>query len=389
LLLYQGNGFVGKVRCQGQFGGPGDHDVRAVVCPGDKRFVGAGKIALSGFGAVHPQGCPLGIAEIDPGHQRTELLSGGPDQLLSRLVDALLCQTPPQVPDLCAIGAGVAGDGQSGSGFCPQTVTIKPVWVMVLDHDLMQWSALHLWSGYTEFVEHGFIALPPGQYKLASVKPTGLLVVLEVDGCGSVAVAQPASLLPVNLKNASGAAVIGQRFDHRGHIENHIHQLIEAALEGAVLENSGTVFFGDLVDSPTGRLAGEKSGHPRQCTAAGPNIKMIAENGRPAEINVAFAREAGPPVVRHVGNGFRGTGDTAAEGVFDAAVNHALAGGCLIATQRGLFKQYRIVASLDQPVEQPETGDTTTNNGDIATEVGVVLVFFHRKQKVLLPLVER
>jgi hypothetical protein len=70
-------------------------------------------------------------------------------------------------------------------------------------------------------------------------------------------------------------------------------------------------------------------------------------------------------------------------------VNLALAGSRLVAAQRGLFKQYRIIASLDQPVEQPETGDTTTNNGDIATEVGVFLAFFHRKLKVLLPLVER
>ena len=334
------------------------------------------------------QGGPLCIAEIDPGHQRIELLSGGSDQLLSRLVNAFLCQAPSQVPDLCSVGAGVAGDCQSGSGFCPQTVAIKPVWVMVLDHDLMQWAALHLWSGDAEFVEHGFIALSPGQHKLASVKPTALLAVLKVDGRSSLAVEQPASLLPVNMKNASGA-VIGQRLDHRRYIENHIHQLVEAALECAVLKNGGPVLFGHLVDSPTGRLAGEKSGHPRQCTAAGPQIKMIAENGSPAEVNVPFARQAGTPVARHISNGFRGAGDTAAEGIFDTAVNHALAGGCLVAAQRGLFKQYRIIASLDQPVEQPETGDTTTNNGDIATEVGVFLAFFHRKLKVLLPLVER
>lgn len=78
---------------------------------------------------------------------------------------------------------------------------------------------------------------------------------------------------------------------------------------------------------------------------------MIAENGCPAEVNVAFARQAGSPVVRHIRNGLRGTGDTAAEGIFDTAVNHALAGSGLIATQRSLFKQYRVVASLDQPVE--------------------------------------
>ncbi len=106
---------------------------------------------------------------------------------------------------------------------------------------------------------------------------------------------------------------------------------------------------------------------------------MIAENGRSTKVNVAFTREAGPPVIRHVGNGFRGTSEPAAECIFYTAVYHALAGGCLIATQRHLLKQYRIVASLDQPVEQPETGDTSTNNGDIATEVGVVLAFFHRK----------
>ncbi len=259
---------------------------------------------------------------------------------------------------------------------------------MVLDHDLMQWAALHLWSGDTEFVEHGFIALSPGQHKLASVKPAALLAVLKVDGRSSLAVEQPASLLPVNLKNASGA-VISQRLDHCGYVENHIHQLVKAALECIVLENGGPIVFGHLVDPPTGRLAGEKGGHTRECTAAGPQIKMIAENGRPAEVNVPFARQAGAPVIRHVCNGFRGACDTAAEGIFDTAVNHTLAGGCLVAAQRGLFKQHRIIASFDQPVEQPETGDTTTNNGDIAAEVRVILAFFHRKQRVLLPLVER
>ena len=68
---------------------------------------------------------------------------------------------------------------------------------------------------------------------------------------------------------------------------------------------------------------------------------MFTEHARTAQINVTCTLHAASPVRRHVGNRLRCTGQSTAQRVFHAAVDHALRSYRLATTQRLLLEQRR------------------------------------------------
>jgi hypothetical protein len=92
---------------------------------------------------------------------------------------------------------------------------------------------------------------------------------------------------------------------------------------------------------------------------------VIAENAGVAQIDIAFAAQAGAPVFGHLGDGFRSAGECTRKGIFHAAVDHALGGEGLVTPQGVGFKQGKVKTGVFGAVSQPEPGNTAANNGQI------------------------
>ncbi len=91
----------------------------------------------------------------------------------------------------------------------------------------------------------------------------------------------------------------------------------------------------------------------------------LAEYLQVAQIHRVVAGHGGTPAVRHGGNGFGLAGQGAAKGILEAAMNNALAGQSLVATQVAGFQQQALIPGCMKPVDQPQPGDTATKNQHI------------------------
>src|SRR5690606_17290617 len=138
--------------------------------------------------------------------------------------------------------------------------------------------------------------------------------------------------------------------------------------EAGVLEQAGQLVAGHRIDPPAYRLAGEKAAEPGGEAPGGPHVEVVAEDARPPQIQVPLAPQAGPPVVGHLGDGLRRTGEGAPQGVLDAAVDHPLAGQGLVAAEGFALQQDGVVALPEQVVEGPKSRDTTADDGDVDGE---------------------
>src|SRR5690606_5270205 len=142
-------------------------------------------------------------------------------------------------------------------------------------------------------------------------------------------------------------------------------QAIETALEVVVAQQWRTLVIRDRINSTAGQFACQKRGKARGDGLAGPHVKVIAEDAGVAQVNLAVPAQTGTPVARHLGDSFRGARQGAAEGIFHAAVDHALGGNRLITAQGPGLKQRKMIACVPEPISQPQARDTPADDGDI------------------------
>ena len=98
----------------------------------------------------------------------------------------------------------------------------------------------------------------------------------------------------------------------------------------------------------------------------------IAEHLQLAKVHRIVAGHGGAPAVRHGGNGFRFTGQVAAQGILEAAVDNALAGQGLVAAQGVGFQQQALVTGGVEPVDQPQAGNATAEDQNVGFQRGVI-----------------
>ena len=127
----------------------------------------------------------------------------------------------------------------------------------------------------------------------------------------------------------------------------------------------------ERIDAAAQRLAAEEGLQPRAVATARPHIVMRREHAAAAQIHVALAQQAAPPVFRHRRNRTAGRAEHPVQGVLQAAVDDALRGDGLAAAETRLFQQHGVKAALAQAVEQPQAGDAAAQNDDVSGKCAI------------------
>ena len=117
-----------------------------------------------------------------------------------------------------------------------------------------------------------------------------------------------------------------------------------------------------LLHAAAHRLAGEEAGQVAGQGARRPQVVGLGQHAYAAQIQLAVAAEGFAPTSGHVGDGFRGAGQGAVQGVLGAAVDDALGFHALPAAEAGILHQQAGIAELAQARMQPETGDTAADD---------------------------
>jgi len=356
---------LGEIWAQGELGGPGDQGVAGAVGPVRKRLIGAQHTPLARFGAVDSQRSPARLRpQVHPGQQLGQFGARPLDQRFRCRTDAVLGQGAAQVPDLLAWSGRVAGDGQPRRGLAAQAVAVQGMGVAVADEYLLQRPALHDGGVGAQCCEQGFVAGPGGADEggRSEAQAPGGGVQLQHQFSRTIA-------LPGRGGAGKGKDRVppgrGQGGDQTGYIQHQIHQAVQRTLKSRLAKQRRALLHRHRCDAAPQRSAGEKGGDAAAGGGAGPQIEVLAQHPRPAQVQVAGAVQAAAPVLGHGGNGFGCAGERPGQTVLDATVDHALAGNGLAAAERVGFEQQNAVAAATQVVEQPQAGDAAAEDGDI------------------------
>jgi len=112
-----------------------------------------------------------------------------------------------------------------------------------------------------------------------------------------------------------------------------------------------------LIDPATHRLAGKEAGQVAGQGARRPQVMRVGKQAGAGQVQFAAAVDRFAPAPRHVGDGFRGTGQGAMQGVLGTTVDDALGLDGLLATEAGALHQHCRVTQATQAGIEPEACD--------------------------------
>ena len=110
-----------------------------------------------------------------------------------------------------------------------------------------------------------------------------------------------------------------------------------------------------------------KKSEPGSQRATSPQQAGPAADRDLAQIGFAATSQALGPDLRHLLDSQCRTGGGASERIFQTAVNDSLGRDSLATTQPRTFQQHGLVASPDEFIENPETGNAASNNNHVRT----------------------
>ncbi len=96
----------------------------------------------------------------------------------------------------------------------------------------------------------------------------------------------------------------------------------------------------------------------------------IGQHAHAGQVQLTFTFQGLTPATRHVGDGFRGTGQGAVQGVLGAAMDDALGFDTLPAAEAGAFHQHGRKTLATQACIQPEAGDACADNQNVGGNNG-------------------
>src|SRR5690606_33534609 len=164
-------------------------------------------------------------------------------------------QITTQIPNVSPVTGGVAGYRQARCSFCTQTVAIKTVGVMVLNHYLLQRAQLHRGRCLSELGKQCGVAFARGKNKTPGVDLQLLSGLFSNKADAAIRTGLPA-VVRRELKYLL-RAVMREIGNQAGDVEHNILKTIEAAAEMGSAQQGRAFIFGHRIYTPTGRFAGE------------------------------------------------------------------------------------------------------------------------------------
>ncbi|MNF61632.1 hypothetical protein D3C84_432840 [compost metagenome] len=125
-----------------------------------------------------------------------------------------------------------------------------------------------------------------------------------------------------------------------------------------------------LIDPAAHGLAGEEAGEVAGQRTGRPEVVGLGEQAHSGQVQFAVAGQGVTPAPWHVGNGFRGTGQCAVQGVLGATVDDPLGLDALPAAEAGTFHQHGRITLATQACIQPEAGNTSADNQHVGGNNG-------------------
>ncbi|MNY01085.1 hypothetical protein D3C86_1335990 [compost metagenome] len=303
-------------------------------------------------------------AQVNPGQQLAELFLCGGD-LFGGLTGHALAfgDIAAHVPDPLAISRRVRGHGNPRFGAAAQTVGVKRFEARAFGDDHVQRAALHGRLAQAQRFEQRSSAGASAQDD--ALRADFMLVHFQAD--------QHATLkqrLDVLTGEQTVTGQVGQALDQTRHVDHQFGQAIDLALETFVLQSGRQLVALDLIDAAAHGFAGEETGEVAGEGARGPEVMGFGQQAHPGQVQFAVASQGFTPAARHVGDGFRGTGQGAVQRVLGAAVDDALGLHALPAAKAGAFHQHGRKTLAAQARVQPEAGDTSADNQNVGGNYG-------------------
>ncbi len=319
---------------------------------------------LARFGAGHVHQRQLGVGEVQPGEQLVQLPARRVQLLGVTALHAFFRQIAAQVPHQAVVLHIVGGDGEPGFVAGAHAVGVEAVAQAVLQQHHFQGPALRRFTGeqlgFLGVLEQAGVAFAGGQHGQLRFNAHA------VQGHRFQAALVPAQRVPCRVEvQQTVAHRRGEHLEQAFGVHHQIVQAVDLTLEAAVRQGGREIRALQLFDAPAQHAAGEEGGHAAGHGTGGPEVLGLAEHPQATEIHRALALDGLAPAVGHAGDGLGFAGEGAAQGVFQAAVDNALAGQGLGAAQGAGFQQQALIAALLQVVDQPQAGDAAAEDQDV------------------------